>query len=142
LALVIGAPELGKPADPTILQAYPRPDWYFLWLFALLALIPPEIERWFILGFPLIVLAALFAPPLVGPTGERSPRRRPWAVAGVIIPAVSILALIHAGNAAPWSPITPTPPLAASVTQGLNPSQAQGAQLFQDLACHGCHTMA
>ncbi len=142
LAIVVGAPHLGKPADPTILEAYPRPDWYFLWLFALLALIPPGVERWFILGFPLVVLVALLAPPLVAPAGERSPRRRPWAVAGVVIPAVSIIALIHIGNAAPWSPVTPPPPLPVTVTQGLQGGRAQGAQLFQDLACHGCHTVA
>jgi ubiquinol-cytochrome c reductase cytochrome b subunit len=142
LAIVVGPPELGQPADPTILQAYPRPDWYFLWLFALLALIPPEMERWFILGFPALIFAALFLPPLLGPTGERAPSRRPWAIVGVIIPAVAIVALIHIGFVAPWSPAIPAEPLPASVTQNLQGPTAHGAQVFQDRGCHGCHTIA
>ena len=39
-----GPPELGKPPDPSILEAYPRPDWYFLWYFAVLALAPQHLE--------------------------------------------------------------------------------------------------
>ena len=45
LAVIVGPPEIGKPPDPTIIQASPRPDWYFLWYFALLALIPNWSEN-------------------------------------------------------------------------------------------------
>jgi quinol-cytochrome oxidoreductase complex cytochrome b subunit len=41
-----GAAVANKPPDPSILNADPRPDWYLLWYFALLALIPPQLEGW------------------------------------------------------------------------------------------------
>src|SRR5207302_9803936 len=44
LAAILGAPDLNKPADPTNVVADPRPDWYFLGYFAILALIPPATE--------------------------------------------------------------------------------------------------
>ncbi|MFL5514536.1 MAG: cytochrome bc complex cytochrome b subunit [Gemmatimonadales bacterium] len=39
LALIVGPPALGRPPDPSILEAYPRPDWYFLWYFALISVV-------------------------------------------------------------------------------------------------------
>jgi len=33
----------GKP-DPTIIQTVPKPDYFFLWLYALLSLLPPSLE--------------------------------------------------------------------------------------------------
>jgi ubiquinol-cytochrome c reductase cytochrome b subunit len=142
LAILIGPPELGVPADPTVLHAYPRPDWYFLWLFALLALTPPQLEDWVILGLPLLAGLALFALPLLAPYGERSPSRRPWAVAAVLVPALAVAVLLREGYAAPWSPELPPPPLPAAVTQPLSGSALQGAQLFQQQGCISCHAIA
>jgi ubiquinol-cytochrome c reductase cytochrome b subunit len=34
----------GQP-DPTIIQTVPKPDYFFLWLYALLALLPPAMEK-------------------------------------------------------------------------------------------------
>src|SRR5690349_2973833 len=78
LALVVGPPSLGKPPDPSILQAYPRPDWYFLWYFALLALAPHSIENFIIVAGPLVFGAVLLLLPLAN-TGARSVRDRPLA---------------------------------------------------------------
>jgi ubiquinol-cytochrome c reductase cytochrome b subunit len=143
LALVLGPPALGNKADPTVVRADPRPDWYLLWYFALLALIPPSIEDVFIVGFPLVLGLLFIILPFVAPYGERSPRRRPWAVAIVAVFAVSVAALVNLGSTAPWSPdLTPGLALPASVTTGLNATAAQGAQSFQSRGCINCHAIA
>ncbi len=142
LAVVIGAPALGRPADPTIIQADPHPDWYFLWLFALLALSPPALESVIILGFPVLLGVVLFLVPFLGATGERAPSRRPWAVGGVALVVFTIGVLIAAGYAAPWSPDTQAQALPADVTQSLSGDAARGAQVFVDKGCIACHRIA
>jgi ubiquinol-cytochrome c reductase cytochrome b subunit len=141
LSGVIGPPELGLPADPTIIQADPRPDWYFLWYFALLALIPNTIEDLFILGFPLTVGLIFLVLPFVANKGERSPQRRPWAVIIVGIAALTIAVLVREGQVAPWSPAPNVGPLPASVTAGLGPAAQHGAVVFQQAGCSSCHTI-
>ena len=118
------------------------PDWYFLWYFALLALIPPSIENLFIIGFPLLAVMALLALPLFGQAGERSPFRRPWAVGAVGLTTLSIATLIWYGSTSPWSPSFNPAPLPNRITQGLTGPAARGAQLFESESCSKCHTIA
>jgi ubiquinol-cytochrome c reductase cytochrome b subunit len=142
LAIWLGPPELGAKADPTVLQAYPRPDWYFLWYFALLALIPSNVEDVFIIAFPLIIGVLFIALPFIAPTGERSPRRRPWAVGIVSVFVVAVASLVAVGSAAPWSPPLDEVTLPPTVTQSLTGNAATGAQLFQQRGCINCHQIA
>ncbi|HEY8492205.1 MAG TPA: cytochrome b N-terminal domain-containing protein [Dehalococcoidia bacterium] len=141
-AVLVGPAELGVRADPTNVDAYPRPDWYFLWYFALLALIPPATETWVILGFPLVVGIVLLALPFLSNKGERSPRRRPWAVGIVGVSGLGVAVLLWAGLRAPWSPVVPPPELPPQVTEGLTGTSRQGAALFQQEACISCHRIA
>jgi ubiquinol-cytochrome c reductase cytochrome b subunit len=142
LSVVIGAPELGKEANPTIVEANPRPDWYFLWLFALLSLLPPGLEDYVIIGLPLLASVVLLALPFVAPTGERSPARRPWAVAAVVIPAIAIAVLVREGFESPWSPVLPAPRLSPGFSAQYSGSAAAGLQLFETEACISCHAIA
>jgi ubiquinol-cytochrome c reductase cytochrome b subunit len=143
VAVVVGAPDLGKPADPTIVVADPRPDWYFLGYFALLALIPPNAENLVIIGLPAFAVLYLFALPILFPAGERHWSRRPVAIAVVAIPFVAYIALTIEGLASPWSPaLVQNPELPASVTAGLAGHQQQGAQLFIVKDCFACHAIA
>ena len=141
LAIWSGPPSSAAKADPTNLQADPRPDWYFLWYFALLALIPPSIETLVIIGFPLLAVMALLALPLFGQAGERSPFRRPWAVGAVGLTTLSIATLIWYGSTSPWSPSFNPAPLPNRITQGLTGPAARGAQLFES-ELSKCHTIA
>jgi ubiquinol-cytochrome c reductase cytochrome b subunit len=142
LAIVPGPPELGPRADPTVMPAYPRPDWYFLWYFALLALVPAGIEDLFIVGFPLLLGLVILSLPLVAPRGERHPRRRPWAPAIVLFIAVGIGVLVWEGARARWSPVFGDVVVPAAIAGGLDGGAARGAVLFSGKACISCHQIA
>ncbi len=135
LALVFGPPALSKPPDPTILQAYPRPDWYFLWYFAALALLPGGFEPFVIVLGPILFGVLLFLLPLVGNRGERSPWRRPWAIAVVVMVVLIIGTLWVAGERAPWSPNFTAQALPAQVVQASSGDVATGADLFYKKGC-------
>lgn len=139
LALLKGAPELGKAPDPSIIEADPRPDWYLLWYFALLALLPNEIEKYFMVFAPLLAGVVLLVLPLAFNKGERSPRRRPWAVGSILLIVTMIGAFWVAGLKSNWSPnfqTQPLPPEAVGVASG---PVADGAKVFYTKGCLNCH---
>jgi ubiquinol-cytochrome c reductase cytochrome b subunit len=139
LAFSIGAPELSKPPDPTLLDAYPRPDWDLLWYFAVLALSPHKLENYIIILGPLLIFGSMFALPFFFNRGERSMARRPWALGWVIIITVGVLSLWHEGQVAPWSPHFGAQPLPASDYSGVSSAAQHGAVLFHDKGCEYCH---
>ena len=77
VAAVLGPKGPSGPPDPTLAGANPRPEWPFLWLFALLSLSPPGAETFIILVFPVLLIVVLFLVPFVSNRGERAPSRRP-----------------------------------------------------------------
>ncbi len=139
LAIIFGPPLLDNPPDPSILRAAPRPDWYLLWYFAVLALVPPGITTFVILLFPLVGFAALFVLPIFANKGERHPLRRPWAMGIVLMIVISIITLWIAGDAEPWSPKIDAQPLPIQVVASKDPGVVSGAQLFNSKGCEYCH---
>src|SRR5438876_4428956 len=85
LAAILGPKGPTGPPDPTLAGANPRPEWPFLWLFALLSLSPAGAETFLILVFPVILIGILFLVPFLSTRGERAPSRRPVAVLAVIV---------------------------------------------------------
>jgi ubiquinol-cytochrome c reductase cytochrome b subunit len=142
LALVVGPPLLGKPPDPTIVQANPRPDWYLLWYFAVLALLPHGSENYVMILGPLTAGLVLILLPLVFPRGERSPRRRPWAVAIVVMIVLSVGTLWRAGVKADWSPDFSAVALPAGVIGAGSGPVLDGGRLFVTKACIYCHAVS
>lgn len=142
LAWFWGPPHLGAPPDPSNVEAYPRPDWYFLWFFAALALLPTEIEDYVILIAPVVIGILLIGLPFISNKGERSYRRRPWAVGIVIIVVIMVGTLWRAGANAPWSPAFTQQPLAPEVVQARTAQVERGAQLFHSEGCQFCHAFA
>lgn len=142
LAIAIGPPILGRPPDPTIIQASPRPDWYFLWYFALLTLIPRWSENWVIVLGPLLFGLFLILLPFVAPRGERSPVRRPWSIVVVVFAVVLVAYYSHEGYLAPWAPRLEAKPLALEVVGSGTGPVADGAKVFYNKGCEFCHTVS
>lgn len=142
LAAVVGPKPLGSAPDPTQIQASPRPDWYFLWYFAVLAVIPRALEPWVIVLGPLLFGLALILLPLVANHGRRRLRDRPWAVV-IVLAGVAVIAWFsHLGDEAPWSPRFGARPLEAQVVASTDPQVVHGAAVFHDRGCEFCHMIA
>lgn len=142
LAIVFGPRNLGEPPDPTVVETIPRPDWYFVWYFALQAVIPEAFEAYVIVLTPIAIGLALLLIPLLGSRGERNPLRRPWALGGVTVVALTVLTMTIVGYQAPWTPEFDAqlpPQVLASTAGGL---AHEGAQLFQSKGCLSCHEIS
>ena len=139
LAYVFGPPALGKPPNPTLIQAEPRPDWYFLWYFAVLALSPHKLENYIMVLGPALTGVIMIGLPLVFRKGERMLRRRPWAPIFVLVVLTALIALTLAGIKAPWSPRFDAKPLTEKIIGASSGPVYEGAQIFNKKGCLYCH---
>ncbi len=139
LAAGIGPKALGRPPDPTEIRAYPRPDWYFLWYFALLAVIPRATEPLVIVLGPLLFGLTLIVLPLFAGHGRRGLRHRPWAAPLVVVAICTIAWFWQLGWRAPWSPNFEAAPLGAQVVASSDSAVVRGAVLFHERGCEFCH---
>jgi ubiquinol-cytochrome c reductase cytochrome b subunit len=138
----VGPKPLGKPPDPSIINAEPRPDWYLLWYFALLAELPHGTEKFLMWLMPLAAGVVLFMLPVVFGRGERHVRRRPWAVP-VVVTIVAVVGVFwRLGMRAPWSPDFSAPPLPAAVVHSPDTLVLKGAALFHTHGCENCHAVS
>ncbi len=142
IALVIGPPALGPPPNPSNIDALPVPDWYFVFYFAFLALMPPQMETYLMVFGPLLVGALLFFLPFISNKGERSPLRRPWAVAIVALTIVSISGLWAIGITSPWSPRFDAEPLTVEIIGTDSGPIYRGGMDFNEKGCLYCHTIS
>jgi ubiquinol-cytochrome c reductase cytochrome b subunit len=133
----------GRP-DPTIIQTVPKPDYFFLWLYALLSLLPPSLETPVLLIGPVIAIAALLLLPFLSGEGEKSWRRRPIAVLTVLLLAVTFGTFTRLAEFAPWSPHMNAwsgEPVPERFLQKASALERQGALVFQAKQCRNCHSL-
>jgi ubiquinol-cytochrome c reductase cytochrome b subunit len=143
-AYVFGPFGPGGQPDPTIIQTAPHPDFFFLWLYALLSFLPPAAETPLLLIAPPLIIVALLALPLLAGEGEKSWRRRPVAVLMVLIVAVSLGSLTQLGTYTPWSPVMDAwsgAPVPGTALHGLTALERRGALVFQAKQCRNCHSL-
>ena len=133
----------GEP-NPTIIQTVPKPDYFFLWLYALLSLLPANLETPALLIGPVIAIVALILLPFLSGEGEKSWRRRPIAVLTVLLIAVTLGTFTHLAGFTPWSPhmsAWSAEPVPARVLNGATALERQGALVFQAKQCRNCHAL-
>jgi ubiquinol-cytochrome c reductase cytochrome b subunit len=132
------------PPDPTIIQTVPRPDFFFLWLYAVLSFLPPSMETPALLIGPVIVILGLLLLPFLSGEGEKSWRRRPTAVLTILLVAVSLAAFTRLAEHTPWSPVMnawSSDPIPAVFLHNRSALERQGAVVFQLKQCHNCHSL-
>jgi ubiquinol-cytochrome c reductase cytochrome b subunit len=133
----------GRP-DPTIIQTAPRPDFFFLWLYALLSFLPPSAETPILLIGPAIGIVVLVALPFFAGEGEKSWKRRPIAVLVILLAAVGLGTLTSLGDHAPWSPVMDAwsgMPIPVEYLRGRTALERRGSLVFQAKQCHNCHSL-
>jgi len=133
----------GQP-DPTIIQTVPKPDYFFLWLYALLSLLPPSLETPVLLIGPVLVIIALLLLPFLSGEGEKSWRRRPIAVLTILVIAIALGTFTHLAEFAPWSPhmnAWSADPVPERFLRGTTALERRGALVFQVKQCRNCHSL-
>ena len=143
-ALVFGPKGPGGPPNPTLVDTNPRPDFYFLSIFAALALLPDWMEVLILFVAPAVGIGFLLALPFISGTGEKSAQRRPVAVLSVIFVMLAIGTLTYMGQTSPWSPKMNAwsgDPIPVQYVEGRTPVQLKGAVVFQNKQCRNCHAL-
>jgi ubiquinol-cytochrome c reductase cytochrome b subunit len=133
------------PPDPTIIQTAPRPDYFFLWIYAVLSYLPASMETPALLIGPVVAILALLLLPFLAGEGEKSWRRRPIAVLTVLLVAVSLATFTHLAEHAPWSPVMDAwsgNPIPKEFLHNRTALERQGALVFQVKQCRNCHSLA
>ncbi|MDQ2776434.1 MAG: cytochrome b N-terminal domain-containing protein [Acidobacteriota bacterium] len=143
-ALIFGPKGPGGPPNPTLVDTNPRPDFYFLAVFAALALLPDWMEVVVLFAAPALMIGFLFVLPFLSGTGEKSARRRPVAVLSVIFILMVIGVLAYLGETSPWSPRMGAwsgDAVPVQFVKGRTPLQIHGAIVFQNKQCRNCHSL-
>ena len=133
----------GTP-DPTIIQTVPKPDYFFLWLYALLSLLPPSLETPVLLIGPVVAIAGLLLLPFLSGEGEKSWKRRPIAVLTVLLIAITLGTFTHLAGFMPWSPhmnAWSSDPVPDRYIHDSTALERQGALVFQVKQCRNCHSL-
>jgi menaquinol-cytochrome c reductase cytochrome b/c subunit len=136
-------PSLAAKADPGTTSFVPRPDWYFYFLFYLLRIFKwPNSVILGTVGIPTILLILALAIPFIDVRRERRLIRRPIAIVGAVLVALSMGVLTYKGA-------TAKEPLGAELladvpnwvkTEKLPAAALPGAKLFATSGCLNCHT--
>jgi ubiquinol-cytochrome c reductase cytochrome b subunit len=143
-AAVMGPKGPNGPPNPSIIRTRPHPDFFFLWMEALMGLLPSSLDTPFALIVLPILIIGLIALPLISPVGERVVLRRPLSLVIATVVITALIVTTWLGTYDPWSQEmnawsgTPTP---VEYLKGRTPLEIQGAILIQAKQCRNCHSL-
>jgi ubiquinol-cytochrome c reductase cytochrome b subunit len=130
--------------DPTIIETVPRPDFFFQWIYAMLALLPPALETPLLLIGPVVAIGFLILLPFLSGEGEKSWKRRPIAVVTLLLVAIAFGTFTRLAAFSPWSPVMDGwsgDPVPVRYLEGRSPLARQGSLVFQSKQCRNCHSI-
>lgn len=139
-ALLAGPARLYEEANLTD-YSFPVEEWWFAWYSALIALLPPSLAPSFVVLFPLLLLLAMLALPFVDRGPKRGMRRRPLAVAFVVVCLIALFGLSALRVKSQWMgwPTGELPPIPEGAV--LSARAEEGRQLFARYGCSTCHAV-
>ena len=143
-AAIMGPKGPNGAPNPSIIQTRPHPDFFFLWMEALMGLLPSWLDTPFALIVLPILLSGLLALPLISPTGERHILRRPLSMVVAIIVLTVLATTTWLGTYDPWSPDMNAwsgTPIPVAYLKGRTPLEIRGAILIQEKQCRNCHSL-
>ncbi|WP_019849167.1 cytochrome b subunit of the bc complex [Desulfitobacterium sp. PCE1] len=83
--------DLGPPANPVMTPAHIEPDWYFMWLFGLLKIVPQLLG----LLIPALLVIGVILLPWLDKSTSRRPEERPWVIIGAEIVLILMVVLTY-----------------------------------------------
>lgn len=129
----VSPPGLEAVADPTDNSYNPRPEWYFYFLFQILRYFEGPFEVVGTMLLPNLFVAVMLFLPFIDTDPERSPMKRPKAMAGLSLAVAGYVALTLLAVFSPTTGAAPSGPESKAVTEG--------RQLYASLGCAACHSI-
>lgn len=126
VAILVPA-HLADRANPADASFRPVPEWYFLFYYQLLKYSTGAWEPVLTFVLPALFFGLLFAAPFLGRSRERSPARRPVAIAAGVLFLVFVFIMLGQS-------LRETAAIALT-----DPTVLRGRALYDKLACAGCH---
>ena len=140
---VYAPPPFAGMADPLDASYIPKPEWNFLFFYEALKFFPGRLEVIATVGIPLVGTLILLLIPFLDRNPERSPRRRPIAMAGWAIVMTGFIALTLAGYYGKTEGMEGGGKTAASSLAAapavLSADEKAGGDLFKSQGCVACH---
>ncbi len=143
-AAIMGPKGPNGAPNPSIIQTRPHPDFFFLWMEALMGLLPAWLDTPFALIVLPILLLGLLGLPLISSTGERHILRRPLSMIIAVTVLSGLVTTTWLGTYDPWSPemdAWSATAIPIAYLKGRTPLEIQGAILIQAKQCRNCHSL-